>query len=98
MSTTDGSFFALTPSRVLDAVEVGGRRATGRCFALNSFENRVYDVELEDETRLVAKFYRPGRWSREAILDEHAFLAELAEAELPVVPPIDLQGEPGHGL
>jgi Ser/Thr protein kinase RdoA (MazF antagonist) len=57
---------------------------------LRAFENRVYEVELEDERRLVVKFHRPGRWSRETILDEHAFLAELAAAEIPVVPPLDL--------
>lgn len=90
------AFFALTPERVLDAVEVGGRRATGYAFALNSFENRVYEVEMENGERLVVKFYRPGRWSREAILDEHAFLDELRKDELPVVPPIDLGG-PGPG-
>jgi Ser/Thr protein kinase RdoA (MazF antagonist) len=84
------SFFSLTPDRVLDAVEVGGLRCTGRCLPLRAFENRVYEVELEDDQRLVVKFHRPGRWSREAILDEHAFLAELAAAELPVVPPLDL--------
>jgi Ser/Thr protein kinase RdoA (MazF antagonist) len=84
------SFFALTPEAVLTSVEIGGRRASGYAFALNSLENRVYEVELEDETRLVAKFYRPGRWSRESILAEHAFLAELAAAEVPVVPPVDL--------
>src|SRR5881628_636024 len=84
------SFFALTPNRVLDAVEVGGLRSTGRCLPLRAFENRVYEVELEDERRLVVKFHRPGRWSREAILDEHAFLRDLAEAELPVVAPLDL--------
>lgn len=89
-SETTASFFALTPDRVLDAVEVGGLRCTGRCLPLRAFENRVYEVELEDGERLVVKFHRPGRWSREAILDEHAFLAELAEAELPVVPPLDL--------
>jgi Ser/Thr protein kinase RdoA (MazF antagonist) len=83
-------FLALTPERVLEAVEVGGLRSTGRCLPLRAFENRVYEIELEDERRLVVKFYRPGRWSREAILDEHTFLAELAAAELPVVPPIDL--------
>ncbi|HYE91097.1 MAG TPA: serine/threonine protein kinase, partial [Terriglobales bacterium] len=55
-----------------------------------AFENRVYEVELTDDSRVIVKFYRPGRWSREAILDEHAFLAELAEAEVPVVPPMDL--------
>src|SRR2546428_6945287 len=84
------TFFALTPDRVLDAVEVGGLRCTGRCLPLRAFENRVYEIELEDERRLVVKFYRPGRWSRETILDEHAFLRELAEAELPAVPPLDL--------
>lgn len=84
------SFFSLTPDRVLDAVEVGGLRCTGRCLPLRAFENRVYEVELEDGTRIVVKFHRPGRWSREAILDEHAFLQELHEEELPVVPPLDL--------
>jgi Ser/Thr protein kinase RdoA (MazF antagonist) len=84
------SFFSLTPDRVLDAVEVGGLRCTGRCLPLRAFENRVYEVELESGERLVVKFHRPGRWSREAILDEHAFLAEAAAAELPVVPPLDL--------
>ena len=82
--------FALTPDRVLDAVEVGGLRCTGRCLPLRAFENRVYEVELEDERRLVVKFYRPGRWSRETILDEHAFLADLTAAEVPAVAPIDL--------
>jgi Ser/Thr protein kinase RdoA (MazF antagonist) len=81
-------FFALTPERILDAVEFGGRRATGYALALNSLENRVYDVALEDDSNIVAKFYRPGRWSKPAILDEHAFLRELHEAELPVVPPL----------
>jgi Ser/Thr protein kinase RdoA (MazF antagonist) len=75
---------------VLDAVEVGGLRCTGRCLPLRAFENRVYEVELDDERRLVIKFHRPGRWSRETILEEHAFLAELAAAEIPVVPPLDL--------
>ena len=84
------SFFSLTPDRVLDAVEVGGLRCAGRCLPLRAFENRVYEVELEDERRLVVKFYRPGRWSRETILDEHAFLADLAAAEVPAVAPLDL--------
>lgn len=83
-------FYALTPDRVLDAVEVGGLRCTGRCIPLRAYENRVYEVELEDQRRIIVKFYRPGRWSREAIGDEHAFLADLAAAELPVVPPMDL--------
>jgi Ser/Thr protein kinase RdoA (MazF antagonist) len=84
------TFFALTPDRVLDAVEVGGLRSTGRCLPLRAFENRVYEVELEDERRLILKFYRPGRWSRETILDEHRFLLDLAEAEVPAVAPLDL--------
>src|SRR6059036_4257609 len=84
------TFFALTPDRVLAAVEVGGLRCTGRCLPLRAFENRVYEVELEDERRLVMKFYRPGRWSRETILDEHAFLSDLAAAEVPAVAPLDL--------
>ena len=64
MSDVVEQFFALTPERILDAVEFGGRRATGYALALNSLENRVYEVELEDESRIVAKFYRPGRWSQ----------------------------------
>ena len=59
---------------------------------MRAFENRVYEVELEDERRLIVKFYRPGRWSRATILDEHKFIADLVEAELPAVPPIDLGG------
>src|SRR5213594_5051544 len=84
------TFFALTPDLVLAAVEVGGLRCTGRCLPLRAFENRVYEVELEDERRLVMKFYLPGRWSRETILDEHAFLSDLAAAEVPAVAPLDL--------
>lgn len=91
MTTEPGaSFFSLTPDRVLDAVEVGGLRSTGRCLPLRAFENRVYEVELEDERRIVVKFYRPGRWSRETILDEHAFLLDLVAAEVPAVAPLDL--------
>lgn len=85
-----GGFYALTPDRVLDAVEVGGLRCTGRCLPLRAFENRVYEIELEDKRRLIVKFYRPGRWSRDAILAEHAFLTDLAAAELAAVPPLDL--------
>jgi Ser/Thr protein kinase RdoA (MazF antagonist) len=90
LASSGADFVVLTPDRVLDAVEVGGLRCTGRCLPLRAFENRVYEVELDDDRRLVVKFYRPGRWSREAILDEHAFLADLHEAELPVVAPMDL--------
>lgn len=81
-------FTWLSPARVLDAVEDAGFECDGSLLALNSFENRVYQVGRVDEQPLVAKFYRPGRWSDSEILEEHAFLAELAEAELPVAAPI----------
>ncbi len=86
-SPTSDLFFALTPHKVLEAVERAGLYTNPLCYPLNSFENRVYEVELEDRTRLVAKFYRPGRWTEAQILEEHAFLAELAEEEIPVCPP-----------
>lgn len=56
------------------------------CDALNSFENRVYDIELSDESRLISKFYRPGRWSREQILEEHQYLEDCIADEIPVCP------------
>jgi Ser/Thr protein kinase RdoA (MazF antagonist) len=86
----------LTPDRILDAVESVGLRGDGRLLALNSYENRVYQVWLEDGTVLVAKFYRPGRWSEEAILEEHAFAAELAAREIPVVAPGQWQARTLH--
>ncbi len=82
------SFFRISPDRVLQAVESEGFRTTGHCMALNALENRVYDVRLEDECSVVIKFYRPGRWSRETILDEHRMLFALREAEIPVCAPL----------
>jgi len=79
---------ALSPDLILAAVEQTGLRCDGRLLALNSFENRVYQVGIEDAAPLVAKFYRPLRWPREAILEEHAFALELAEAELPILAPL----------
>jgi len=81
--TTD-LFLALSPERVLDAVEAAGLECAPVCHPLNSYENRVYDVLLRDGSRVVAKFYRPGRWTRAQILEEHAFMAELAEEEVPI--------------
>ncbi|MHB8405464.1 MAG: serine/threonine protein kinase [Gammaproteobacteria bacterium] len=75
----------LTPDTILSAVEATDRRTDGTLLALNSYENRVYQIGIEDQAPLIAKFYRPGRWSDAAILEEHAFLRELAEAEIPVV-------------
>jgi len=82
----------LSPDVVLAAVESLGILTDGRLLALNSFENRVYQVGVEDGTPLVAKFYRGGRWSDAAIAEEHAFARELAAAELPVVAPLAFGG------
>lgn len=79
-------FFALTPQTVIEAVERAGLECTAVCSPLNSFENRVYLMELTDGTRVVSKFYRPQRWSREQILEEHQFLADLVADEIPVCP------------
>ena len=86
-------FATLSPERVLDSAEAAGFVANGRLLALNSYENRVWRVGLEDGGYLIAKFYRSGRWSDEAILEEHAFALELAGAELPIVPPIVVAGQ-----
>lgn len=78
----------LTPDAVLNAVESAGFRCDGRLIALNSYENRVYQVGIDEGAPIVAKFYRPQRWLSEAILEEHAFTLELAGREMPVVAPI----------
>ncbi|MBL8306899.1 MAG: serine/threonine protein kinase [Rubrivivax sp.] len=83
-------FSALDPQQVLDALDAAGLRGDGRVLQLNSYENRVFQVFLEDGRAVVAKFYRPARWSDAQILEEHAFALELAEAEVPVVPPLAL--------
>ena len=83
------NFSVLTPDRVLDAVEAARhQRCSGILRPLPSYINRVYDVELESGEHIVAKFYRPGRWSREALLNEHAFVRACAEAEIPVIAPL----------
>ncbi len=81
-------FFNLTPDIIIKAVEESGFEPTGHCMALNSYENRVYDLRLEDGSHVVSKFYRPGRWSRDQILEEHAFLLELRADEIPVCAPL----------
>jgi Ser/Thr protein kinase RdoA (MazF antagonist) len=82
----------LTPDRVLDALESAGWRVDGRLFGLNSYENRVYQIGLEDGASVVAKFYRPARWSDAQIDEEHAFALELAAREIPVVAPLAHEG------
>jgi len=82
----------LIPDCILDAVESAGYRCDGRMLALNSYENRVYQVWLEDGTSLIVKFYRPERWPDAAIGEEHRFALELAEREIPVVAPLVIGG------
>lgn len=89
----DRPYDGLDPDAVLSAVEAWGLPCDGRLLALNSYENRVYRVGTAEGGAVVAKFYRPGRWSDAAILEEHAFSAELVEAELPVVAPLVLRGQ-----
>jgi Ser/Thr protein kinase RdoA (MazF antagonist) len=85
----NADFASLTPDAVLDAVEcASGRRCTGVIRALPSYINRVYTVGMEAGDFIVAKFYRPGRWTREAILDEHAFVCACAAEEIPVIAPL----------
>ena len=80
----------LTPECLLDAIESLGLRCDGRLLALNSYENRVYQVWMDDGTVLVAKFYRPQRWTDAQILEEHAFTTDLAAREIPVVAPLQI--------
>jgi Ser/Thr protein kinase RdoA (MazF antagonist) len=85
------NFEQLTPDQMLNAAEEAtGTLFTGFTAQLPSYINRVYEFRTRDGTRLIAKFYRPGRWSKDAIIDEHTFLQELYEAELPVITPLRL--------
>lgn len=95
-------FFHLDPGMVLDAIDELGLITTGRCLTLNSMENRVYEIEIdipEDQIKtasdnfVVAKFYRPGRWTEKQILEEHQFLKDLQEAEISVIAPLEFNGK-----
>jgi Ser/Thr protein kinase RdoA (MazF antagonist) len=90
------AYTLLEPEHILEALEALALRCDGRFLALNSYENRVYQVGIEDERPVVAKFYRPGRWSDDAILEEHAFNLELSGAEIPVVAPLSIEGRTLH--
>lgn len=86
-------FQDLTPDRILEAVELGmGCELTGLTAPLPSYINRVYELQSVEGERLIAKFYRPGRWKREALEDEHAFVLDCAADEIPVIAPVQLQG------
>ena len=89
-SSTVQPYDNLTPDIILDAIESIGFEVSGSLFPLNSYENRVYQIGLNDESDLIAKFYRPHRWSDAMILEEHAFSFELAENDIPVIAPINI--------
>lgn len=89
----DHPFNALTPEFICDAIDSTGLRSDARLFPLNSFENRVYQVGIDEAEPLIAKFYRPGRWRLEQIFEEHSFSQELLDAELDVIAPMQLRNE-----
>lgn len=89
-------YAGLGPDQVLDAVESVGLPVDGRLLALNSYENRVYQVGLDDADPVIVKFYRAGRWSDAQILEEHDFAQALADADVPMVPPLVLHGATLH--
>ena len=93
---SDAPYSELSPETVLDAIEAVGFHCDGRVLALNSYENRVYQIGIEDGVPLVAKFYRPARWTDAAIREEHAFAGELAAQEIPVVAPLLRDGASLH--
>ena len=93
---SDAPYSELSPETVLDAIEAVGHRCDGRVLALNSYENRVYQIGIQDGTPVVAKFYRPARWTDAAICEEHAFAGELAAQEIPVVAPLLREGVSLH--
>lgn len=91
MNSLTPSFQNLTPDRILNLIEKHtGERLTGLLAPLPSYINRVYEVQTFSETRLIAKFYRPGRWEKEAILEEHKFISDCHKDEIPVIPPLKL--------
>ncbi|MFO7541358.1 MAG: serine/threonine protein kinase [Thiobacillus sp.] len=96
MTSSPHPYATLTPDSALDALDSTGLMADGRLLALNSYENRVYQMGVEDAAPVVVKFYRPERWSDAAILEEHTFTTELAEREIPVVAPRVLNGATLH--
>jgi Ser/Thr protein kinase RdoA (MazF antagonist) len=92
------NFSALSPDAVLDALASIGLLGDGRLLPLNSYENRVYQVGMEQGSPLIAKFYRAARWSDAAILEEHAFVETLVEREIPVVPALTISGSTLHSF
>ena len=97
-SDADTPYGRLTPDVVLNAIDSVGLVTDGHQLALNSYENRVFQVGLEGGSFVVAKFYRPARWSDAQILEEHGFIAELAEGEVPAVPALSIAGNTLHSF
>lgn len=93
-TSSEAPYAGLTPATVLDALDCVGLRGDGRLLQLNSYENRVFQVFLEDGSVVVPKFYRPARWSDSQILEEHDYACELADSEIPVVAPLTLDASP----
>lgn len=89
-------FITLLPDTIFNAVSEQGYRPTGALFSLNSYENRVYDIAIEEGEPVVAKFYRPNRWSAEQIREEHLFVSAVANAEIPAVEPLILKKPTPH--
>lgn len=97
MNNADQTPYAqLNPDTILDAIESTGFLCTGGLMALNSYENRVYQIEIEDSEPLIAKFYRPHRWTSEAILEEHQFSLELVDHEIPIIAPLIIKDQTLH--
>ncbi|AJJ62870.1 serine/threonine protein kinase [Yersinia aldovae] len=96
MNSSAFNFQTLSPDLIMDALEAVGLRVDSGLTALNSYENRVYQFMDEDRRRYVVKFYRPERWSRAQIVEEQRFSLDLAESEIPVVAPLQLNGEALH--
>ena len=97
-TTANEDYAALDPDTIIDAIESVGFESSGQILALNSYENRVYRLGIEDSPAVIAKFYRPLRWSDEQILEEHHFCDELVDAELPVVKPSAFKGQTLHNF
>ena len=91
--TTQHPFSVLVPDVILDAVESTGLWSDSRIYPLNSYENRVYQIGIEDDSPVIAKFYRPERWTEAQILEEHALLLSLKQANVPVVAPLEFGGK-----
>jgi len=85
---TSSFFYKLTPQVIIDSLQLQSFEPTGGLWKLNSFENRVFDVELEDTSRIIVKYYRPGRWNIKQIQEEHQFLFDLVDQEIPVCAPL----------